>query len=152
MLKWVTRTVAVSGGNIVAASWPEIRAQTGVSAVVNLRAEQEDHFLPPLPEAYLWLPVEDYMNPSLPQLLLGAQFVETAVRAGHKVLIHCRMGLGRSRTLASAYLIWTGRSVDEAILQVEGTLKPEYAPERRIVLERFAALLEQERNSKAVAV
>lgn len=143
MLNWITEHVAISGGVITSLSWPEVQTQTGVTAVLNLRAEQEDRFSRPLPLAYLWLPVVDHTDPSIEQLLMAAQFVDAAVNAGHKVLIHCMMGVGRSRTTACAYLIWTGLSVDEAIRRVEGTLVPEYAPQRRQVLERFAAVLKE---------
>jgi hypothetical protein len=47
-----------------------------------------------------------------------------------RVLIHCKMGIGRSPTLAAAYLVWTGTSIDEAIRKVEGkvVLRPRGEP------------------------
>lgn len=143
MVNWITDQVALAGGAITSVSWPEIQRTTGIAAVVNLRAEQEDHFSAPMPLAYLWLPVKDHTDPTIAQLMMAAQFTDMAVKAGHKVLIHCMMGLGRSRTAASAYLIFTGFSVDDALLIVEGTLEPDYKPERREVLERFAALIRE---------
>ncbi|MCZ7544554.1 MAG: dual specificity protein phosphatase family protein [Anaerolineae bacterium] len=115
MVNWITDQVALAGGAITSVSWPEIQRTTGIAAVVNLRAEQEDRFSAPMPLAYLWLPVKDHTDPTIAQLMMAAQFTDMAVKAGHKVLIHCMMGLGRSRTAASAYLIFTGFSVDDAL-------------------------------------
>jgi protein-tyrosine phosphatase len=53
------------------------------------------------------------------------------------------MGIGRSPTLAAAYLIWTGIPIDEAIRKVEGT-KLFYGPVvSQFTLSKFAALLEK---------
>jgi len=46
---------------------------------------------------------------------MGAQFIDVNVKHGCKVLIHCKMGIRRSATMAVAYLIYTGLSKDEAI-------------------------------------
>ncbi len=145
-MDWITEQVAVAGGTITPEIWPELRRTMGITAVVNMRAEQQDLFGYPPPAAYLWLPVVDHTDPDLEQLALGAHFVDTLVRAGHRVLIHCGMGIGRSRTMAAAYLIWTGLSVDEALRQVEGTTRPIYRPERRQVLEAFASALPPHRT------
>lgn len=140
-MDWITEDIAVGGGTIEPEMWQGFQADNEITAVVNMRAEQQDWFSNPLPIAYLWLPVIDHTDPALGQLLLGAQFIDTAVRIGHRVLVHCAMGIGRSRTMVAAYLIWTGLSVDEAIRRSEGTSSPTYRPERRQVLETFAALL-----------
>jgi hypothetical protein len=140
---WINDDIAVGGGTIEPDMWHSFQAESEITAVVNMRAEQQDWFSNPLPIAYLWLPVIDHTDPALGQLLLGAQFVDTAVRIGHKVLVHCAMGIGRSRTMVAAHMIWTGLSVDEAITRAEGTASPTYRPERRQVLETFAALLKQ---------
>ena len=52
-------------------------------------------------------------------MLIGSEFIHSAVKCGERVLIHCRLGIGRSPTMAAAYLVWTGMPVDEAIRQVE---------------------------------
>lgn len=142
MAKWVTDQVAVGGIAISPTNWQELIQETGVSAVVNLRSEYHDSFSPPMPTAYLWLPVEDHSEPSREQLLLGAEFIDTVVQSGQRVLVHCRMGIGRSPTMAAAYLILTGLSVEEAIRQVEGSPKPIYGPViSRVTLNDFAASL-----------
>lgn len=143
---WISDHVVITGGAVTPQAWQEFQAETGVTAVVNMRAEEEDDFDEPLPAAYLWLPVIDHTDPSLTQLLLGAQFIHAAVETGNKVLIHCNMGIGRSRSMAMAYLIWAGHSVDEAFMQVEETTDPVYRPERRDLLETFEARVRKLQN------
>jgi protein-tyrosine phosphatase len=64
-----------------------------------------------------------------------------------RVLIHCKMGIGRSPTLAAAYLVWTGTSIDEAIRKVEGT-KLFYGPVvSQFTLSKFAASLEKNKGT-----
>jgi predicted protein tyrosine phosphatase len=148
-LNWISDQIVVSGGAITPEAWQDFRHQTGVTAVVNLRAEREDHFGDDedlLPVAYLWLPVIDHTDPSLTHLVMGVQFIHAAVEAGHKILIHCMMGVGRSRTMAAAYLIWAGHSIDDALLQVEGTTDLAYRPERRDLLESFAEYVNRPRR------
>lgn len=138
-MRWISEHVVVTGGAVTPENWSDFQAEYGITVVVNLRAERQDRFAGPLPEAYLWLPVIDHTDPSLTQLVVGAQFIDAMVKAGHKVMVHCYMGIGRSRSVAMAYLIWTGCTVDEAMIQVEGTPDPRYRPERRELLGRFAA-------------
>ncbi len=118
MPHWITDHVAIGGAAITPENWRELVDKLKITAIVNLRAEHQDAFGPPAPMAYLWLPAEDHTDPTLEQLLLGVQFIDTAVRADQRVLIHCKMGIGRSPTMAAAYLVWTGLSADEAIHKV----------------------------------
>ena len=145
MAKWVTDQVAVGGIAISPTNWQELVQETGISAVVNLRSEYQDRFSPPMPTAYLWLPVEDHNEPSCEQLLLGAVFIETAVQNGQRVLVHCKMGIGRSPTMAAAYLISTGLTAVQAwtfIRQTRPFIRPTAVQVEQI--ERFAAQLGDE--------
>ena len=123
---WITEQVVITGLRVTSENWCELSEKTGVTALVNMRAEYQDVIVPPPPVAYLWLPVKDHSDPTPEQLLLGVQFINTAVQIGRRVLIHCKVGVGRSATMAAAYLVWTGLSVDEAVHQVEeaATLLP----------------------------
>jgi protein-tyrosine phosphatase len=141
---WVTKQVAVSGAQISPDNCYEYFDQEGITAVVNLRLEYQDFFGPPLPLAYLWLPVVDFTNPSMEQLLLGTQFIETAVKTGGRVLVHCRLGVGRSPTMAAAYLVRTGLSVDEAVQRTIKASGKDYSPIINSgALEEFAAVLKE---------
>lgn len=113
-MPWITEHVMIAGAGISHETWQELRPYN-FEAVVNMRAEYQDAFIAPLPKAYLWIPIEDHTNPLPEQLWMGAQFIDVNVKSGSKVLIHCKMGIHRSATMAVAYLIYTGLSKDEAI-------------------------------------
>jgi len=144
MPTWITEQVAIGGAAITPDNWCELVEKHRFTAVVNLRAECQDVFGPPLPAAYLWLPVQDHTDPTPEQMLLGAQFVNAAVRVEQRVFIHCRMGIGRSPTLAAAYLITTGLSVDEALRRIESNTIALYGSVvSRLTLNQFAGLLQR---------
>ena len=142
MPAWITEYVVTSGGAMTAATWPALAAKLQVTAVVNLRAEHQDVFSAPMPLAYLWLPVADHTEPTSPQLLWGTRFIQTAVQTQQRTLIHCKMGIGRSTTLAAAYLIWQGQLIDAAIEQVETAHG--YRPAiNRVALKTFVSFLKE---------
>jgi len=144
---WVTEQIAVSGTEISDGIWCELSKETGITAVLNLRSEHQDIFTPPMPTAYLWLPVEDFTDPSMEQLLIGSQFVDTAVKAGDRVLIHCKLGIGRSPTMAAAYLVWADLPVKDAIRQVEEAPGHGYSPIiNRKTLVKFVSFLKEVRR------
>jgi len=134
--------VATSGAELTAETWRELREETGITAVVNLRSEHQDVFDRPFPIAYLWLPVTDFTAPEPDQLLMAARFIDTAVAAGRRVLVHCRLGVGRSPTVVAAWLVFTGLAPAEAIRQVEEAPGSRTRPViSRAALERLAAIL-----------
>lgn len=140
-MPWITAQVAFAGAGITPENYGEI-ARHGFGAIVNLRSEHQDSFAPPFPLAYLWLPIEDHTAPTPGQLLIGVQFIHTAVQMGYKVLIHCKMGIHRSATLAVAYLIYTGLSKEAAIAKLAENGPRLYGSEEdQRVLENFIALL-----------
>jgi hypothetical protein len=51
-------------------------------------------------------------------LLKGVDFVAKAIKAGGKVYIHCRKGLGRGPTMNLAYLFSTGLPYDDGFALV----------------------------------
>ena len=64
-------------------------------------------------------PVEDFTAPSLGQLLEILRWIDARVREGKKVLIHCLGGLGRSGTVAVAWLMYSkGLPLREALARV----------------------------------
>lgn len=65
-------------------------------------------------------PIKDFTAPSVEQPPLEVlRWVEGQVEAGKKVLIHCMGGLGRSGTVATAWLMYSkGLSLREALMEV----------------------------------
>jgi protein-tyrosine phosphatase len=70
---------------------------------------------------YCHLPTIDDDAPSIEQLKQGVIFIEQLVANGEKVYIHCAGGIGRAPTLAAAYFISQGMSLQEAIALIKKT-------------------------------
>ncbi|MBD1393033.1 protein-tyrosine phosphatase family protein [Mucilaginibacter glaciei] len=68
---------------------------------------------------YLHLPTPDNTPPPLDILIQGADFADKEIRDGGKVYVHCRQGLGRGPTMAAAYLIKTGLTVEDALALIK---------------------------------
>jgi atypical dual specificity phosphatase len=98
--------------------------QEGIRLLVSLTEEPPDpdtllaHSIEPV-----HIPVRDFTPPSLEQMTEFAASVESSVANGRPVGVHCTAGLGRSGTMAAAYLVSTGVSADVAIATVRG-LRP----------------------------
>ncbi|WP_297497669.1 dual specificity protein phosphatase family protein [Thermococcus sp.] len=64
-------------------------------------------------------PIEDFTAPSLSQLLEILHWIDARVKEGRRVLIHCLGGLGRSGTVAVAWLMYSkGIPLSEALRRV----------------------------------
>jgi len=81
--------------------------QMGIRAVVNLCDEYEG----PVEEykkkgiLQLRLPTVDHFEPSLEDLIKGANFIKERKEQGESVYIHCRAGHGRGASVAFCYLL-----------------------------------------------
>lgn len=93
--------------------------QEGIRVLVSLTEE------PPDPETLsthsieqAHLPIQDYAPPTLAQMTEFVVLVSQEAAAGQPVGVHCTAGLGRSGTMAAAYLVSTGVSADDAITTI----------------------------------
>lgn len=105
------------GGQPAEHFWSELQ-DWGVCAVVNMRGEYNySEIVDPLdlPLEFLHLPTTDNEAPALEHLNQGVDFIRRHIKdQGEGVYIHCWEGLGRGPTMAAAYLISTGLTLDEA--------------------------------------
>src|SRR5262249_17752877 len=64
-----------------------------------------------------------------------------ALRAGEHVVIHCRMGIGRSAVIAAAALVALGETPESAFACIEAArgLQVPDTPEQRQWVERYAS-------------
>lgn len=90
----------------------------GVTANVNLRIEYDDAAHGLAFAKYLHLPTIDDDAPTLEHLAEGAEFIRDEIENGGTVYIHCAGGIGRAPTMAAAYLISTGKTLDEALAMI----------------------------------
>jgi atypical dual specificity phosphatase len=66
----------------------------------------------------LHLPVPDFHCPTPEQLDSGIAAIERTLDQGHRVMIHCGGGLGRSGTLLACYLVRRGLSPEQALARI----------------------------------
>ncbi|MGH2523345.1 MAG: dual specificity protein phosphatase family protein [Anaerolineales bacterium] len=118
-MTWATDHIFVAGGDFVVENWREFQHQAGVSAIITASAEKPGEFVDPLPWAALWLPVDEEDQYTLDQLRLGVQFIEIALAAGRKVLLHAPKGVHRTRPLVAAHLIRRGKSLARVLREME---------------------------------
>lgn len=89
--------------------------QAGITACVNLRIEYDDaDYGLDFPQ-YCYLPTVDETAPTMEHLEQGAAFIKDVVEAGGKVYIHCAGGVGRAPTMAAAYFVSQGMTLDAAL-------------------------------------
>jgi protein-tyrosine phosphatase len=91
----------------------------GVTAIVNMRMHSVYSEAQYVGFKYLHLPTPDNTPPTLDDLRKGANFMDQEIKAGGKVYVHCRQGLGRGPTMAIAYLIKAGATFADAYALVK---------------------------------
>lgn len=113
--------------------------ERGVTNAVNMRIEYDDAERKLDLPGYCYLPTIDDDAPSMEHLQQGIKFVTEAIERAEKVYIHCAGGIGRAPTMAAAYFISTGMSLDEAL-----TLIREVRPFISVTPPQIARLKELE--------
>jgi protein-tyrosine phosphatase len=91
---------------------------------------------------FLALPTPDRGVPELPSFRELIETLSEALRDGRHVVVHCRMGIGRSSMVAAALLMGTGRTANDAwsaIRQARGLVVPD-TPEQREWVEAAVAV------------
>lgn len=101
------------GGQYTARGYRRLQRR-GVTAVINLRDEFDNAEAGIAPPRYLYLPTVDNTPPRMEDLCAGIRMIRAEIAAGGQVYIHCMLGVGRSATLAAAYLVAEGQSAEEA--------------------------------------
>lgn len=141
-LVWITPDIAQSGQ--FASREGSALARLDIGAVLDLR-EEAQHEPAPLGKAglhYLRLPIPDHGAPSQEDLARAADWVLQEIGDDRKVLVHCRLGLGRSVTLVVAVLLRMGYPLSDAVALVrkrrpDAVLSDDQVP----VLRRYAESL-----------
>jgi len=90
----------------------------GIHACVNMRIEKDDAARGLALKHYLYLPTIDDEAPSIEHLDQGVAFIRNVVQSGGKVYIHCGAGVGRAPSMAAAYLMAEGDSLDNALARI----------------------------------
>ena len=108
-ITWITKQLAVGHAPTSYEELESIKAQ-GIGAIVNLCGEYCD--LHHLEEEYgfevLYLPVTDDDAPGMEEVERALAWLDEAIYLGKKVLVHCRLGIGRTGTFVRSYLLRRG--------------------------------------------
>lgn len=81
-------------------------------------------------------------------LLSVVQDIEKIISLNQKVFLHCREGVGRAPSVAIAYLIWSGLSIEEASKQVsKGRSITKLSGMQSESIEKFAVLAQKFRTA-----
>lgn len=109
----------------------------GIATSLNLREEHDDRDFGVALKKHRYVPIADNTAPSLDNLDEGVAFIRDAINSGEKVYVHCGSGVGRAPTMAAAYLISEGSTVEEAVATITAA-----RPFIRILPEQYARLEE----------
>lgn len=115
------------GGKYPSSTYKLFR-EWGITGVVSMRKTASS----PAPKdiEVLHLPTQDWTPPSIENLEKGAAFINQKIADGGSVYVHCRLGEGRGPTMAAAYLISNGFTVEEALAQLS-KYRPVASPNAR---------------------
>jgi len=123
----------------------------GIVASVNLRFEKDDADYDLDFPQYLYLPTLDDAAPSVEHLDQGVAFIREVINKGGKVYIHCGGGVGRAPSMAAAYLVAEGYSLEHALQKIRA-VRPfiNLTPPQQEQLIHYEALI-RGRNGKGPA-
>lgn len=98
-----------------------------VRSVLDLTAEFSETKLLQAVPVYFCIPLLDRTAPTMPELLLGVEFIEKRLRAG-PVYVHCALGHGRSATVVAAWLMQSGKvgsavEAEESLRRVRASVR-----------------------------
>jgi protein-tyrosine phosphatase len=109
----ITDEIFIGTNQCCQTHFDELLLEKGITTDISLEKERIDA---PFGVAYYaWIPVEDHTPPHMDQFQFGVQVLESIIKQGRKVYVHCKNGHGRAPTLVAAYLISTGKTPEEAV-------------------------------------
>ncbi|KAI0268084.1 protein-tyrosine phosphatase-like protein [Gloeopeniophorella convolvens] len=111
-------------GNLSAAKSVDLRRQFGITHTLSVcpdcPSQGPNHFIIPVQDSEY-----DDILIHLPQ---ACRFIQNALDAGGRVLVHCLMGISRSATVVAAYLMSTRRISPHKALSIIKRARPQVLP------------------------
>jgi len=133
---WVRDSRLAASGRPYSKGQVEWLKENGVTAILTLTEA-------PLPSEWTrgieahHVPLADHAPPTASQMMLGADYIATALSEGKVVLVHCLAGKGRTGCVLAAYMMaYEGKTARQAIDELRskrgGSVE---MPQERNVLE-----------------
>jgi len=140
--EWITPDLAVGYAPRSQEALSVIRDR-GIGAIVNLCAECYDlHELEKKAGFDVrYVPVHDEDAPSMKELEKTLAWITENIKAGKKVLVHCRFGIGRTGTVVAAYLMSEGLSFKAALGKMAHTPSTPMSRQQFRLLKEYSAAL-----------
>jgi atypical dual specificity phosphatase len=146
---WVREGRVAASGRPYSKRQVEWLKNSGVTAILSLTEE-------PLPAEWTQgvevrhIPMKDHAPVSHSDMLLGAEYISSALSEGKVVLVHCLAGKGRTGCILAAYLIVSeGKTARQAVDELRAVRPGSVErPQEQRVLE-FGALELKRRPSAA---
>jgi len=114
-LTWITEQLAAGHAPMSYEDLDAIKTQ-GIDAIVNLCGEYCDLHEIQQDTGFdvFYLPIPDECAPDMEAMEKALAWLEDKISRGHKALVHCRFGVGRTGTFVSAFLMRTGMDLKAA--------------------------------------
>ncbi len=114
-LRWITDNLAVGSAPMSEEDLEHIRSD-GITCIVNLCGEFCDLADIEKDSGFdvFYLPVDDDSVPAMEEMERALEWLDEAVFLGKKILVHCRLGLGRTGTFINSYLLRKGFGLKQA--------------------------------------
>ncbi len=118
-----------------------------ITVVLNVAAENQ--VVPPDGRTYAWIPFKEFTEADPVQLDEAVEWLERHEK-GNRLIVCCRAGMGRSVSVAIAYLCLAKAMLYEEAVKLVSARRPGATPLPNLeATVQFVRMLREKRNGKA---